>query len=141
MEEDRPRGRKNQKLREQVFNYYGTVCWLCGHEGADTIDHLLMISHGGSNDLENLRPAHGRKSEFCVGNFSRKRGKKALKPKRKEIQVNTSKEDQPNPNELVITYGEGWIKKQFRGMSSTMFYEFTGLDIEDKFVQEWISKP
>jgi hypothetical protein len=141
MEEDRPRGRKNQKLREQVFNYYGTVCWLCGHEGADTIDHLVMISHGGSNDLENLRPAHGRKSEFCVGNFSRKRGKKALNRTRKETPLTTNKEQTPDPNKLVITYGDGWIKKQFRGMSSTMFYDFTGLDIEDKFVQEWISKP
>jgi hypothetical protein len=100
-----------------------------------------MISHGGSNDLENLRPAHGRKSEFCVGNFSRKRGKKALKRTRKETPMTTNKEQTPDPNKLVITYGEGWIKKQFRGMSSTMFYDFTGLDIEDQFVQEWISKP
>jgi hypothetical protein len=100
-----------------------------------------MISHGGSNDLENLRPAHGRKSEFCVGNFSRKRGKKALKKPRKEVQMTINKEDQPNPNDLVITYGEGWIKKQFRGMTTTMFYEITGLDIEDKFVQDFISKP
>lgn len=141
MQEERPRGRTNQKLREKVFNYYGTECWLCGHEGADTIDHLVMISQGGTNDLENLRPAHGRKSEFCVGNFSRKRGKRALKNKRKEVQVNPNKEDQPDPNALVITYGEGWIKKQFRGMTSTMFYDFTGLDIDDKYVQEWISKP
>lgn len=141
MQEDRPRGRTNQKLRERVFNYYGTVGWLCGHEGADTIDHLVMISHGGSNDLENLRPAHGRKSEFCVGNFSRKRGKKALKPNRKENQLNTKKEDLPNSIDLVITYGEGWIKKQFRGITSTVFLDFAGLDIESKFVQDFISKP
>lgn len=141
MQEDRPRGRKNQKLREQVFNYYGTECWLCGHDGADTIDHLVMISQGGSNDLENLRPAHGRKSEFCVGNFSRKRGKKALNKGRRQVPLTTNKEVQPNPNDLVITYGEGWVKKQFRGMTTTMFYEITGLDIEDKFVQEFISKP
>ena len=141
MQEDRPRGRKNQKLREQVFNYYGTVCWLCGHDGADTIDHLVMVSHGGSNDLENLRPAHGRKSEFCVGNFSRKRGNKALKRTRKETPLTTNKEVQPNPNDLVITYGEGWVKKQFLGMTTSMFYEITGLDIEDPFVQAFISKP
>jgi hypothetical protein len=55
--------------------------------------------------------------------------------------MNTKKEELPNPNDLVITYGEGWIKKQFRGMTSTMFYDFTGLDIEDKFVQDFISKP
>ena len=55
--------------------------------------------------------------------------------------MTTNKEQTPDPNKLVITYGDGWIKKQFRGMSSTMFYDFTGLDIEDQFVQEWISKP
>jgi len=141
MQDERPRGRTNQKLRERVFNYYGTTCWLCGHEGADTIDHLVMISHGGSNDLENLRPAHGRKTEYCVGNFSRKRGKKALSKGRRQVPLTTEKEDKPNPNELVITYGEGWIKKQFGGMTSTMYYEITGLVIEDQFVQDFISKP
>jgi hypothetical protein len=141
MEEERPRGRTNQKLRERVFNYYGTTCWLCGQEGADTIDHLVMISKGGSNDLENLRPAHGRKTEFCVGNFSRKRGKKALKKGRRQVPLTTDQEDQPNPNKLIVTYGEGWIKKQFRGTSSTLFYGVAGLGVDDKFVQEWISQP
>ena len=55
--------------------------------------------------------------------------------------MTTNKEVQPNPNDLVITYGEGWVKKQFRGMTTTMFYEITGLDIEDPFVQAFISKP
>ena len=74
MKDPRPRGRANQKLRDRVFAYYGDTCWLCGIDGADTIDHVVMISQGGTNDLDNLRPAHGRKSQFCVGNFSRKRG-------------------------------------------------------------------
>ena len=141
MQEERPRGRTNQKLRERVFAEYGSTCWLCGHEGADTIDHLVMISKGGSNDLENLRPAHGRKTEFCVGNFSRKRGKRALIKERRQDPLNTDKEDRPNPNKLIVTYGEGWIKKQFRGTSSTLFYGVTGLGLEDTFVQEWISQP
>lgn len=74
MQHKRPRGRSNGKLREAVFRHYGTICWLCGFEGADTIDHLVMISQGGDNSLENLRPAHGRKNSYCVGNYSRKRG-------------------------------------------------------------------
>jgi hypothetical protein len=86
MKDPRPRGRRNGKLREAVFRYYGTVCWLCGYEGADTIDHLVMISQGGTNELDNLRPAHGRKSEFCVGNFSRRRGVSA-KPLRRSPSV------------------------------------------------------
>jgi len=74
MEHKRPRGRTNGKLRDRVFAMYGFECWLCGRDGADTIDHLVMISQGGDNSLENLRPAHGRKTAYCVGNFSRKRG-------------------------------------------------------------------
>lgn len=82
---NRIRGRALQTLRKRVFLTYGDICWLCGNEGADTIDHLVMVSQGGSNSIENLRPAHGRKSAFCVGNFSRKRGRpqlnKKVKPK------------------------------------------------------------
>jgi 5-methylcytosine-specific restriction endonuclease McrA len=78
-------GRRLQTLRQKVFSYYGDVCWLCGQEGADTIDHVIMVAHGGSNTIDNLRPAHGRKSAFCHGNFSRKRGRpqpnKKVKPK------------------------------------------------------------
>jgi hypothetical protein len=141
MEEDRPRGRTNQKLREKVFNYYGETCWICGREGADTIDHLVMVSQGGSNDLENLRPAHGKKSSFCVGNYSRKRGKKALIKSNRGEQVSTNQEIKPDPNKLVITYGDGWVKKQFQGMTSTMYYGTTGKDLDDPFVQAFISKP
>jgi 5-methylcytosine-specific restriction endonuclease McrA len=74
-------GRALQTLRQKVFSIYGDECWLCGQEGADTIDHIVMVAHGGSNTLDNLRPAHGRKTAYCVGNFSRKRGRP--QPKRK----------------------------------------------------------
>jgi len=76
-------GRALQTLRKRVFATYGDVCWLCGQDGADTIDHLLMVSQGGSNTLDNLRPAHGRKSSYCVGNFSRRRGRFQVKKKAK----------------------------------------------------------
>ena len=34
------------------------VCLLCGYPGADTVDHLVPVSKGGSNADANLRPAH-----------------------------------------------------------------------------------
>lgn len=34
------------------------ACWLCGQAGADTLDHVLPLSCGGTNDPANLRPAH-----------------------------------------------------------------------------------
>jgi 5-methylcytosine-specific restriction endonuclease McrA len=75
-------GRALQSLRKKVFSHYGDICWLCGQEGADTIDHVIMVSQGGSNTIENLRPAHGRKSAYCVGNYSRRRGRIKLKKKK-----------------------------------------------------------
>lgn len=33
-------------------------CWLCGGEGADSADHIVPYSQGGSHALSNLRPAH-----------------------------------------------------------------------------------
>lgn len=46
-----------------------------------------------------------------------------------------------NQNGLVITYGEGWIKKEFRGTTETIYYRISGLDIDDPFVQAFISRP
>jgi hypothetical protein len=33
-------------------------CALCGKPGADTADHIIPYDAGGSDDLDNLRPAH-----------------------------------------------------------------------------------
>jgi len=35
-----------------------TVCWICGKPGADTADHVVPVSQGGTSALTNLRPAH-----------------------------------------------------------------------------------
>lgn len=51
-------GRKIARLAAAVFAERGRVCHLCGMPGADTLDHLLPRSLGGTDDLENLAPAH-----------------------------------------------------------------------------------
>lgn len=50
-------GRPYRRVRAQVLAEDDT-CWICGKAGADTIDHLLPISKGGSLlDKSNLKPA------------------------------------------------------------------------------------
>jgi 5-methylcytosine-specific restriction endonuclease McrA len=49
------------------------ICWLCGREGADTVDHIVAIKDGGAPlDRSNLAPAHGKKQPWgCPGNYGR----------------------------------------------------------------------
>lgn len=127
----RTRGEKLQKLRQRVFATYGDICWLCGGGEADTIDHVIPLSNGGDDDINNLRPAHGRKSSSCVGNYSRKRpaytGQKPM--------IKKQSSDEPDG----ITYGDEWICKKRGGMRSTMFLDVTALNIADPFVQAFIN--
>ena len=51
-------GRRVQQLTAAVLELYGTTCHLCDRPGADTADHLEPRSQGGTDELENLRPAH-----------------------------------------------------------------------------------
>jgi hypothetical protein len=52
-------GRGAQALVQLTLANYGLICHLCRKPGATTADHLIPRSHGGTDDLENLRPAHG----------------------------------------------------------------------------------
>jgi 5-methylcytosine-specific restriction endonuclease McrA len=52
----RPRGRRWQRKRQQVFARYGRTCHLCGEPATD-VDHLLAIADGGTDALGNLRPS------------------------------------------------------------------------------------
>jgi 5-methylcytosine-specific restriction endonuclease McrA len=57
-------------LRKQILDE-SDECWLCGERGADTIDHVVPLKDGGTNERSNLRPAHGKRSARCPGNFGR----------------------------------------------------------------------
>lgn len=61
-------GREVRALASLVVTEYGAVCWLC-HRPIDldaprrgplglSVDHVIPRSKGGTNALDNLRPAH-----------------------------------------------------------------------------------
>lgn len=55
-------GRYAQRVTRLVLKVQGRVCWLCGNRRvrrpADSADHVIPRSRGGTDDMGNLRPAH-----------------------------------------------------------------------------------
>lgn len=53
-------GKRVRAFNAAVFNIHGGVCHLCGHPGADTVDHLKPVSRYPALrwDIDNARPAH-----------------------------------------------------------------------------------
>lgn len=52
-------------LKNELIRKFGNVCWYCGLElelGVEAhIDHILPVSHGGTNEIDNLALS----CEFC----------------------------------------------------------------------------
>lgn len=54
---NRPGAYNYRRLRAQVLATH-PPCWLCGQPGADQADHVVPVAAGGTDTLDNLRPAH-----------------------------------------------------------------------------------
>ena len=50
-------GRPWRRLRARILAD-SDICHICGHAGSDAVDHVIAIERGGTNDPDNLRPAH-----------------------------------------------------------------------------------
>lgn len=58
-----------------------TVCWICGHEGADQADDVIPKARGGTSVLTNLRPAHGTQPcPTCGKRCNQSRGARDVTP-------------------------------------------------------------
>lgn len=53
-------GRAASELTAAVLGTYGQVCHLCSDASrpADSADHIIPVSLGGDNTIDNCRPAH-----------------------------------------------------------------------------------
>lgn len=46
-----------RKLRDEVLAAKGCVCTYCGSDSSITVDHVVPLSKGGTNEIDNLTPA------------------------------------------------------------------------------------
>jgi 5-methylcytosine-specific restriction protein A len=74
-----PLPRNWTRIRQRILRRDGGVCYVCGRPGADTVDHIVPASNGGTDDDDNLAaihevPCHQRKTAIEAN---------AAKPKRK----------------------------------------------------------
>lgn len=73
-------GRKRQERNKRILAA-SDVCHICGHPGADEVDHVQALARGGSEDMSNLRPAHGAKPcDTCGEQCNRSKGAKPFAP-------------------------------------------------------------
>lgn len=73
-------GRPWQRLKRRVIRRDGGICHLCGQPGADTADHLVPHSHGGTMAMTNLAAAHI--------DCNRRRGNRPIDTARAELTLN-----------------------------------------------------
>ncbi len=67
-------GRPWRRRRKAVLEA-SDVCWICGHAGADSVDHLEPLSRDGDPlDLDNLAPAHHQPCPTCRRRCNASRG-------------------------------------------------------------------
>lgn len=67
-------GRPWRRMRAAVLAA-SDVCWICGHQGADSVDHLHPLARGGSAlDPSNLAPAHHNPCPTCGRRCNASRG-------------------------------------------------------------------
>ena len=82
-------GGARQKRNRQVFAAKGDVCYICGHPGADSIDHVEPLAPAQDDpaellrrdtDWDNLEPAHFEPCSTCGERCNRSKGTKAWAP-------------------------------------------------------------
>lgn len=67
--------RRWAKTIQQVLTVKGDICWICGHPGATSADHVIERDAGGAlYDLDNLEPVHHHPCPTCGVRCNYRRG-------------------------------------------------------------------
>lgn len=75
------KGRPYRRARQQMFDMFGRVCHICGHDGATDADHVTPLAADPRQPVSplNLRPAHGvRGCPTCGKACNQARGAKPI---------------------------------------------------------------
>lgn len=84
-------GRPWQRTKARIIRRDRGICHLCGQPGADTADHLIPYSQGGTDAPSNLAAAHHTVWPHC----NMIRGDRSIEAARADI-------------DRLLTTGEGW---------------------------------
>lgn len=85
-------------IRDEVFRRHGTVCYLCGEKGADSVEHVVP---NDDNSFDNLRPAHQNVAPYCHRTKTAHEGHEAQR--------------QAKP----LAFGESWNKNRLPNNNDT----------------------
>ena len=71
------------RKRRAAFLAESDVCHLCGHPGADVVDHITPVAAGADpGDQDNWAPAHGvRRCPTCGRNCNGEKGSSTAAPR------------------------------------------------------------
>lgn len=87
------RGRSTRTFRRvrKATLDYSTVCVVCGHDGADSVDHLVAraLDPAQAEDPDNLAPCHHEPCPVCSQRCNRVKG---TRPLADVVQLKTSRD-------------------------------------------------
>lgn len=90
-EQRHPSGPVWKRKVASVVQAYNGVCHLCYHPGALQGDHVIQYAEGGTDDIGNIRPAHGsagkqkNRCPVCGLNCNNVRGALSVEAGRRKI--------------------------------------------------------